>query len=106
VSDLASLERQLRKGDKALVGNTSYRRFLKTAAKATSPSIAPRRMKMPRFDGLFVLRTNTDLSPPSLSDATRRAVATVTTPVAPTLRSLHRRACPCGSTARPCFRLH
>jgi hypothetical protein len=40
-------------------------------AKATSPSIAPRRMKMPRFDGLFVLRTNTDLSPPSLSDATR-----------------------------------
>ena len=33
VAILAALERQLRRGDKALVGNTGYRRFLKTAGK-------------------------------------------------------------------------
>ena len=33
VAILAALERQLRRGDKALVGNTGYRRFLKTAGR-------------------------------------------------------------------------
>ena len=45
---LASLERQLKRGDKALVGNTGYRRFLKTvgdghfaAANSRRPDTAP-----------------------------------------------------------------
>jgi hypothetical protein len=44
---IAALERQLRRGDKALVGNTGYRRFLKTAGRTTSRSIAPRLRRMP-----------------------------------------------------------
>jgi hypothetical protein len=44
---LAALERQLKRGDKALVGNTGYRRFLKTVGDATLPSSATRPMKTP-----------------------------------------------------------
>jgi hypothetical protein len=59
---LASLERQLAKGDKALVGNTGFRRFLKTEGRhfAIDPAKAE---EDARFDGFFVLRTNTDLDP-------------------------------------------
>ena len=60
---LASLERQLRKGDKALVGNTGYRRFLKTAGKGHFAIDRAKADDDARFDGLFMLRTNTDLSP-------------------------------------------
>ena len=60
---LASLERQLRKGDKALVGNTGYRRFLKTAGEGHFAIDRAKADDDARFDGLFVLRTNTDLSP-------------------------------------------
>ena len=59
---LASLERQLAKGDKALVGNTGFRRFLKT--EGSHFAIDPARAEADaRFDGVFVLRTNTDLDP-------------------------------------------
>jgi Transposase DDE domain len=59
---LANLERQLAKGDKALVGNTGFRRFLKTQGShfAIDPAKAEQDA---RFDGVFVLRTNTDLDP-------------------------------------------
>jgi len=60
---LANLERQLARGDKALVGNTGFRRFLKTEGHghfAIDPSKAEEDAK---FDGVFVLRTNTDLDP-------------------------------------------
>jgi len=58
-SILAALARQLKKGDKALIGNTGYRRFLQTigegfvidAAKAEEDA---------KFDGIFVLRTTSD----------------------------------------------
>jgi hypothetical protein len=33
IAELAALERQLAKGDKALVGNTGYRRYLKTISQ-------------------------------------------------------------------------
>src|SRR5947208_3884919 len=60
---LVALERQLAKGGKALVGNTGYRRFLKTIS-ADHFAIDPAKVeKEKRFDGIFVLRTNTDLSP-------------------------------------------
>ena len=60
---LANLERQLARGDKALVGNTGFRRFLKTEGHghfAIDPTKAEQDAK---FDGVFVLRTNTDLDP-------------------------------------------
>jgi len=60
---LANLERQLARGDKALVGNTGFRRFLKTEGHghfAIDPTKAEEDAK---FDGVFVLRTNTDLDP-------------------------------------------
>ena len=60
---LASLERQLRKGDKTLVGNTGYRRFLKTAGEGHFAIDRAKADDDARFDGLFVLRTNTGLSP-------------------------------------------
>jgi hypothetical protein len=60
---LASLERQLRRGDKALVGNTGYRRFLKTVGDGHFAIDRSKADEDARFDGIFVLRTNTDLNP-------------------------------------------
>ena len=60
---LAALERQLKRGDKALVGNTGYRRFLKTAGDAHFAIDRAKAEEDARFDGVFVLHTNTELSP-------------------------------------------
>jgi hypothetical protein len=60
---LASLERQLAKGDKALVGNTGFRRFLKTEGHGHFAIDPAKAAEDARFDGVFVLRTNTDLEP-------------------------------------------
>jgi hypothetical protein len=60
---LANLERQLARGDKALVGNTGFRRFLKTEGDGHFAVDAGKAEKDARFDGVFVLRTNTDLDP-------------------------------------------
>ena len=63
VSILASLERQLARGDKALVSNTGFRRYLKTVSDehfAIDPAKVEQEAK---FDGIFVLRTNTALNP-------------------------------------------
>ena len=62
-SILTALERQLAKGDKALVGNTGYRRYLKTI-RDDHFAIDPDKVEEDKkFDGIFVLRTNTDLNP-------------------------------------------
>ena len=60
---LAALERQLRRGDKALVGNTGFRRFLKTVGDGHFAIDRSKADEDARFDGVFVLRTNTDLNP-------------------------------------------
>ncbi len=60
---LAALERQLRRGDKALVGNAGYRRFLKTVGKDHFTIDRAKAAEDARFDGIFVLRTNTGLDP-------------------------------------------
>jgi hypothetical protein len=60
---LAALERQLKRGDKALVGNTGYRRFLKTVGDGHFAIDRGKAAQDARFDGIFVLRTNTDLNP-------------------------------------------
>jgi hypothetical protein len=59
---LAKLAQQLKKSDKALVGNTGFRRFLKT--EGSHFAIDPAKAEADaRFDGVFVLRTNTGLDP-------------------------------------------
>jgi hypothetical protein len=64
---LAGLAAQLKKGDKALIGNSAYRRFLrKTAATKGGPAFeidAGKLAEEARFDGVFVLRTNARLTP-------------------------------------------
>ena len=59
---IASLERKLAQGDKALVANKGFRRFLKTPQ---GDGFVIDRAKVEadaRFDGLFVLRTNTKIA--------------------------------------------
>jgi len=60
---LANLERQLARGDKALVGNTGFRRFLKTEGHGHFAIDPAKAEQDARFDGVVVLRTNTDLDP-------------------------------------------
>ena len=60
---LANLERQLARGDKALVGNTGFRRFLKTEGHGHFAIDPAKAEADARFDGVFVLRTNTALDP-------------------------------------------
>jgi transposase len=60
---VAALERQLKKGDKSLVGNKGYRRFL---ANPEGDGFSIDRAKVEedqKFDGVFVLQTNARLSP-------------------------------------------
>ena len=57
------MERQLRRGDKALIGNAGYRRFLKTIGDGHFEIDRGKAEEDARFDGVFVLRTNTGLDP-------------------------------------------
>jgi transposase len=59
---LAGLERKLTQGDKALVGNAGYRRFLADPAGEGFTIDAAKVEADARYDGLFVLRTNTKLT--------------------------------------------
>jgi hypothetical protein len=59
---VANLRRALKAGDKALVGNAGYRRFLKAPEVGFTIDEA-RVAEDARFDGIFVLRTNTALDP-------------------------------------------
>ena len=58
---LESLERQLRKGPKSLVGNKGYRKYLKLAKDSARIDTAKVKAEA-RFDGKWVLATNTELS--------------------------------------------
>jgi hypothetical protein len=59
---VAALERALAKGDKALVGNAGYRRYLKTITADHFAIDAAKVEEDKKFDGIFVLRTNTELA--------------------------------------------
>jgi len=60
---LVALKRRITKGGSALIANTGYRRFLKTIS-ADHFAIDPAKVEEDkRLDGIFVLRTNTDLNP-------------------------------------------
>ncbi len=62
-SILAALERQLKRGDKSLVGNKGYRRFLAAPDDGHFVIDRAKAEEDAKFDGVFVLRTNADLSP-------------------------------------------
>jgi transposase len=55
------LREQLKRGDKSLVGNKGYRRLLKAAGRSHFQVDEARVKEDARFDGVWVLRTNTDL---------------------------------------------
>ena len=58
-----SLREKLKQGDKALVGNKGYRKYLKREGEQAAFSINEEKLKEEaRYDGLWVLRTNTPLS--------------------------------------------
>ena len=66
---VTGMEKQLKKGDKALIGNSAYRRYLRrvwAAGEGTGPAfeIDPSKLaEEARYDGIFVLRTNARISP-------------------------------------------
>jgi len=60
---LNSLRTSLRSGDKSLVGNSAYRRYLKTPDQTHFEIDEQRVAEDARYDGLYVLRTNTSLDP-------------------------------------------
>ena len=59
---VAGLERKLAQGDKALVANKGFRRFLKTPQGDGFVIDRAKVEAHARFDGLFVLRTNTKIA--------------------------------------------
>jgi len=72
---VAALDAQLKKGDKALIGNSAYRRYLRKRAgtkdKTKGKDKGDRAFEIDagklaeeaRFDGIFVLRTNANVTP-------------------------------------------
>ena len=60
---VAALEKQLQKGDKSLVGNKGYRRYLANPEGDGFSIDRARIEEDAKFDGVFVLRTNSNLSP-------------------------------------------
>jgi transposase len=58
---VASLREQLKRGDKSLVGNRGYRKYLK-GAKSKFQIDEKKITQDTRYDGKWVLRTNTDMS--------------------------------------------
>lgn len=66
---LDGLQAQLQKGDKALIGNAAYRRYLrriraKHGKTAPAFEIDPGKLaEEARYDGIFVLRTNARVTP-------------------------------------------
>ena len=61
---VANLEKRLSGGDKALVGNAGYRRYLRRTGAGKAFEIdAGKLAEEARFDGIFVLRTNAGMTP-------------------------------------------
>jgi hypothetical protein len=69
---LKSLGDKLKHGDKGLVGNTGYRRFLATPRDDHFEIDPDRVAEDARFDGIYVLRTNTKLDTLSVALAYRQ----------------------------------
>jgi transposase len=59
---VTSLREHLRQGDKSLVGNKGYRRYLKVEGDSHFALDEAKLQEEARYDGTWVLRTNTELS--------------------------------------------
>lgn len=60
---LAGLGKALRQGDKALVGNKGFRRFLRTEGDSHFAIDPERVAAAAKFEGIYVIRTNAQISP-------------------------------------------
>src|SRR3954454_9680690 len=60
---VAALDQQLTRGDKALIGNSAYRRYLRATAKKAFEIDIGKLAEEARYDGLLVLRTNARIPP-------------------------------------------
>src|SRR5215207_4544326 len=60
---VAALDQQLKRGDKALIGNSAYRRYLRATAKKAFAIDIGKVAEEARYDGLFVLRTKARITP-------------------------------------------
>jgi hypothetical protein len=60
---VSALEQQLKRGDKALIGNSAYRRYLRTTSKNAFEIDLGKLAEEARYDGVFVLRTNARITP-------------------------------------------
>src|SRR5215203_7132517 len=60
---IAALDQQLKRGDKALIGNSAYRGYLCTTKKKAFEIDIGKIAEEARYDGLFVLRTNARITP-------------------------------------------
>jgi hypothetical protein len=59
---VAALREQLRQGDKSLIGNKGYRRYLKVEGDSHFVVDEAKLEEEAKYDGTWVLRTNTELS--------------------------------------------
>jgi hypothetical protein len=108
---VASLQDRLRRGDKSLVGNKGYRKFLKTLEGPRFAIDDDKVLHEARFHGKWVLQTDTDLPAEKVAlkykelwmvEAAFRSIRSVLE----TRRIYHKRdACPLGS-ARETIRGH
>src|SRR3954453_14091674 len=60
---VAPLDQQLKRGDKALIGNSAYRRYLRATSKKAFEIDPGKLADDARYDGVFVLRTNARITP-------------------------------------------
>jgi Transposase DDE domain len=60
---VSALEAQLKRGDRALIGNSAYRRYLRTTSKNVFEIDIGKLAEEARYDGIFVLRTNARITP-------------------------------------------
>ena len=65
---LEGLEKQLKQGDKSLVGNKGFRRYLKSGDQESIFTIDEMKAKEEaQFDEIWILRTNTELTAPEVA---------------------------------------
>src|SRR4051812_45360381 len=60
---VAALDEQLKRGEKALIGNAGYRRYLRRTGKSAFEIDIGKLADEARYDGIFVLRTNARITP-------------------------------------------
>ena len=60
---IEALDQQLKRGDKALIGNSADRRYLRTTKKKAFEIDIGKIAEEARYDGLFVLRTKARITP-------------------------------------------